>query len=237
MQLLQGHGQKGPVRARWQGGVGPPRRPWHACAGSRRRSQPPALIAENLADAPRSASATSCAQSQEHLLLDPVVPGRRRFLPAAAVGGAGAGLAGMMPARAQPVSTGLVRPLPPPGGTDIALTIGKIAVRVDGKAGRAIGVNGTVPAPLIRLKKGQSVRLRVTNTLDEDSSIHWHGLLVPVEMDGVRLRTLRPRPRVRTLCRGALSPRVRRYPPVPQGGGRRSGEKLVPARGFEPLAP
>ena len=110
---------------------------------------------------------------------------RRAFLRAAALGGAGVGLAGIMPAWAQPVSAGLVRPLPTVSGTDIALTIGKVAVRVDGKVSRAVGVNGTVPAPLVRLKEGQKVRLRVSNTLDEESSIHWHGLLVPFAMDGV----------------------------------------------------
>ena len=83
------------------------------------------------------------------------------------------------------VSPGLVRPLPTVSGTDIALTIGKVAVRVDGKVSRAVGVNGTVPGPLVRLKEGQKVRLSVTNTLDEESSIHWHGLLVPFAMDGV----------------------------------------------------
>ena len=63
--------------------------------------------------------------------------------------------------------------------------IGQVSVEVDGKVSRAIGINGTVPGPLIRLKEGQRVRLRVQNTLDEDSSIHWHGLLVPFQMDGV----------------------------------------------------
>jgi FtsP/CotA-like multicopper oxidase with cupredoxin domain len=42
-----------------------------------------------------------------------------------------------------------------------------------------------VPAPLIRLREGQTVRLNVINDLDEDSSIHWHGLLVPPQHDGV----------------------------------------------------
>ena len=110
---------------------------------------------------------------------------RRQFLRAAALGGAGVGLAGVMPAWAQPVSPGLPRPLATVSGTDIALSIGKVAVRVDGKVSRAVGVNGTVPAPLVRLKEGQRVRLRVTNTLDEDSSIHWHGLILPFAMDGV----------------------------------------------------
>ena len=116
---------------------------------------------------------------------DKLVLERREFLRAAALAGAGAGIVTTWPAWAQPVSAGLVRPLPTVSGTDIALTIGKVAVRVDGKVSRAIGVNGTVPAPLVRLKEGQKVRLRVSNTLDEESSIHWHGLLVPFAMDGV----------------------------------------------------
>ncbi|WP_338502347.1 copper resistance system multicopper oxidase [Sphingomonas kaistensis] len=118
-------------------------------------------------------------------MLDKIALERRQFLRAATLGGAGVGFAAAMPAWAQPVSRGFVRPLPTLSGTDIALTIGQVAVKVDGKVSRAIGVNGTVPAPLVRLKEGERVRLRVQNTLDEDSSIHWHGLLVPFEMDGV----------------------------------------------------
>ena len=118
-------------------------------------------------------------------MLDKLALPRRQFLRAAAFGGASAGLAGIAPAWAQRLSPGLVRPLPTVSGTDIAITIGNVAVRVDGKISRAVGVNGTVPAPLIRLKEGQKVRLKVTNTLDEESSIHWHGLLVPFAMDGV----------------------------------------------------
>jgi CopA family copper-resistance protein len=110
---------------------------------------------------------------------------RRDFLRGAALGGGGVIAASALPAWAQPVSAGVVRPLPTLAGPDIALTIGHVAVRVDGKAGRKVGINGTVPAPLIRLREGQRARLSVTNTLDEDSSIHWHGLLVPFEMDGV----------------------------------------------------
>ena len=118
-------------------------------------------------------------------MFDKLALPRRQFLRAAALGGAGAGLASVTPTWAQALSPGLPPPIPTVSGTHIALTIGKVAVRVDGRASRAIGVNGTVPAPLVRLREGQKVRLRVTNTLDEDSSIHWHGLLVPFAMDGV----------------------------------------------------
>ena len=116
---------------------------------------------------------------------DKLVLERRDFLRAAAITGGGAGLVTALPAWAQPVSGGLVRSLPTVSGTDIALTIGEVNLRVDGKSVRGVGVNGTVPAPLVRLKQGQRVRLRVSNALKQDSSIHWHGLLVPFEMDGV----------------------------------------------------
>ncbi len=45
--------------------------------------------------------------------------------------------------------------------------------------------NGTVPGPIVHMREGDDVTLNITNALDEDSSIHWHGLLVPFEMDGV----------------------------------------------------
>lgn len=70
-------------------------------------------------------------------------------------------------------------------GADINLTIGHSLWTIDDKTGHAVTINGTIPAPLIRLKEGQNVRLAVTNQLDEDTSIHWHGVLVPFQFDGV----------------------------------------------------
>jgi len=70
-------------------------------------------------------------------------------------------------------------------GTDIALAIGRGMYRVEGRAAHAVAVNGSVPGPLVRLREGETVRLTVHNHLDEDSSIHWHGLLVPFQYDGV----------------------------------------------------
>lgn len=110
---------------------------------------------------------------------------RRQLLRGAAVAGSGIAFSAYMPAWAQPVSGGIVKPLPIVSGTEIALTIDSFPLIIDGKRTPAIGVNGTVPAPLIRLKEGQNVRLAVSNKLDVDSSIHWHGLLVPFPMDGV----------------------------------------------------
>lgn len=110
---------------------------------------------------------------------------RRSFLRAGAMGLAGLGMIGLMPAWARSGSPGLAPTLPTLSGEDIHLKIANSAFTVGGRTGHAVTVNGVLPAPLIRLREGQNVRLHVENTLDEDSSIHWHGLLVPFQMDGV----------------------------------------------------
>lgn len=110
---------------------------------------------------------------------------RRTLLRGAAGGGAALALAGYMPAWAQPVSAGLVRDLTQISGEDIRLTIDHVMRTIDGRTSHGIGINGTAPGPLIRLREGQTVRLHVENRLEEGSSIHWHGLLLPFHMDGV----------------------------------------------------
>ncbi|MFM7378561.1 MAG: multicopper oxidase domain-containing protein [Erythrobacter sp.] len=70
-------------------------------------------------------------------------------------------------------------------GAVIDLAVGHGPRVVQGRKGHGVAVNGSVPGPLIRLREGQNVRLNVTNHLAEDTSIHWHGLLVPFHMDGV----------------------------------------------------
>ena len=114
-----------------------------------------------------------------------LVLNRRNFVAAAAAGGGSVALASLFPAWAQPVSSGIIAPLPVVSGNDITLRIARQTMRIDGKVSRAIGINGTVPGPLIRLKQGQTARINVVNDLDVDSSIHWHGLLLPFQMDGV----------------------------------------------------
>lgn len=65
------------------------------------------------------------------------------------------------------------------------LVIDRAGFRVGDRSALAPMINETVPGPLLRLQEGQEAILRVTNNLDEDTSIHWHGLLVPTDMDGV----------------------------------------------------
>ena len=108
---------------------------------------------------------------------------RRRFVQGVALGGAVAGF-------------GLLRPsnlwaLTSPGhptvlsGTDFALEITETPVNYTGAARSAVTVNGSVPGPLLRMKEGTTVTLRVTNRLRVPTSIHWHGIVLPFQMDGV----------------------------------------------------
>ena len=99
--------------------------------------------------------------------------------------GSGLALGALFPTWAQSATAGLTRATPTLRGPNIDLTIGHSRLDVDGRAGHAVTINGTVPGPLLRLKEGQNVRLSVKNTLSEETSIHWHGLLVPFQMDGV----------------------------------------------------
>ncbi len=110
---------------------------------------------------------------------------RRTLLRGAAAGGGLLGLQGLMPAWAQTGSPGLRSDLPSLVGPNIDLTVGHSPFSVGGRTGHAVTVNGLLPAPLLRLREGQTARLSVTNTLDEDTSIHWHGILLPFQMDGV----------------------------------------------------
>lgn len=70
-------------------------------------------------------------------------------------------------------------------GTEFDLEIGQLPVNFSGRRRMATAVNGTVPGPLLRVREGDTVTLRVRNGLDEMTSIHWHGMVVPPDMDGV----------------------------------------------------
>lgn len=114
-------------------------------------------------------------------------PVRRQLLQAFASAGLLSAAYPFIPARAS-VDSGhqLLKPIQQ-GNSDIfALEIAGNSVMVDGIASdQAITMNGSLPAPLVRLKQGREAVIRVTNKLAEDTSIHWHGVLLPYQMDGV----------------------------------------------------
>ncbi|MDF3933174.1 copper resistance system multicopper oxidase [Pseudomonas citronellolis] len=65
------------------------------------------------------------------------------------------------------------------------LSIGEGELALSDGTRRALTVNGRTPAPELRFKEGEEVEIRVTNTLDRDTSLHWHGLILPYTQDGV----------------------------------------------------
>ena len=110
---------------------------------------------------------------------------RRLLLKRAAALGLLAAVERLVPAYAltnTPANSGSQTAL---SGDVIDLTIGEQLFRLDDRTAPAITINGTIPGPIIRLKEGQLATLRVTNRLKEDTSIHWHGLLLPPAVDGV----------------------------------------------------
>ena len=108
---------------------------------------------------------------------------RRTFVKGLAIGGAVAGLGlWRTSALAQSNSASAWTTLT---GTDFDLRIGETPMNFTGSPKVALTVNGSVPAPILRWKEGDTVTLRVANTLNEEASIHWHGILLPANMDGV----------------------------------------------------
>jgi CopA family copper-resistance protein len=70
-------------------------------------------------------------------------------------------------------------------GTEFDLTIDSLGVNFSGRERTAMAINGSIPGPLLRWREGDTVTLRVHNRLPQDTSIHWHGILLPANMDGV----------------------------------------------------
>lgn len=69
--------------------------------------------------------------------------------------------------------------------TDFDLYIGELPVNITGAARTAMAINGSLPGPILRWREGDTVTLRVRNRLKQDTSIHWHGIILPTNMDGV----------------------------------------------------
>ncbi|ABS28445.1 copper resistance system multicopper oxidase [Anaeromyxobacter sp. Fw109-5] len=112
---------------------------------------------------------------------------RRRFVQCVAQAGAAVslGLAPGREARARPAGATGAPPVLDASAGPIDLRVERTRVEIGGRRGEAVTLNGVLPAPLLRFQEGREAVIRVLNTLDEDTSIHWHGVLVPNAMDGV----------------------------------------------------
>jgi CopA family copper-resistance protein len=104
---------------------------------------------------------------------------RRTFVKGLAATGALGGLGlWRAPAWATPGLAGLT-------GTHVELAIDELPVNITGTPRTAMAINGGLPGPLLRFKEGDTVTLRVRNQLTAPTSIHWHGIILPPNMDGV----------------------------------------------------
>lgn len=115
-------------------------------------------------------------------------PARRRFIQGLAAAGAVSTL-GLWPKPAWALrSPGQAEVL---AGTEFDLRVGETLVNYTGRTRPAVTINGSLPAPTLRWKEGTTVALRVRNELPRgsihgpDTSVHWHGILLPANMDGV----------------------------------------------------
>ncbi len=109
---------------------------------------------------------------------------RRRFVQGLAAGGVVVGISPLLrPAWASAAT--MVGTAPVLKGTEFDLTIAETPVNFTGAVRMATTINGTLPGPTLRWRQGDTVTIRVTNRLAEQTSIHWHGIILPYEMDGV----------------------------------------------------
>lgn len=111
---------------------------------------------------------------------------RRRFIQGLAAGGVLLGLSPWLtPARAQPVANMTNGVAPVLTGKVFDLTIEEMVVNFTGTPRVATAINGSIPAPTLRWREGDTVIIKVTNRMKVSTSIHWHGILLPFQMDGV----------------------------------------------------
>ncbi|MEM7467133.1 MAG: copper resistance system multicopper oxidase [Pseudomonadota bacterium] len=110
---------------------------------------------------------------------------RRRFIGDAATVSGIITCDALLPGWAKSAEHEATNGLPALTGTTFNLAVAPAKIGIDGKLGSAIVVNGQLPAPLLRWREGDEVTINVTNQLPVDTSIHWHGILLPYSMDGV----------------------------------------------------
>lgn len=120
----------------------------------------------------------------KHLPVNPKLSRRKLLGNTLAAGSMGA-FSALLPAWAQSAGRTDLTGMKALSGQIMNLSVSNAQQHIDGKAGHAVLVNGQLPAPLLRWREGDEVTIRVQNNLAQDTSIHWHGILLPYQMDGV----------------------------------------------------
>lgn len=115
----------------------------------------------------------------------PLSPSRRRFVHGLAAGGVLAWAPGWLHARRRDNPDTHTGSAPILSGREVDLVIEEMPVNFTGAIRMATTINGSIPAPTLRFREGDDVTIRVTNRLTVPTSIHWHGIILPFQMDGV----------------------------------------------------
>ncbi|WP_396586513.1 copper resistance system multicopper oxidase [Bermanella sp. R86510] len=123
-------------------------------------------------------------KSPESETLHPIRLSRRRFVQGLAAGGVIASTPSMLQANEQSRQT-IRGTAPELSGKVIELEVAQSPVNFTGSSRLATTINGSIPAPTLRLREGDEVIIKVTNRLSVPTSIHWHGIILPYQMDGV----------------------------------------------------
>lgn len=112
-------------------------------------------------------------------------PSRRHFVQGLAAGGVMAAFPSLLYAGTVTDERTRTGSAPILSGREIDLVIAETPVNFTGVSRMATSINGSIPAPILRLREGDEVTIRVTNRLPVPTSIHWHGIILPFQMDGV----------------------------------------------------
>ncbi|MDH5377595.1 MAG: copper resistance system multicopper oxidase [Gammaproteobacteria bacterium] len=107
---------------------------------------------------------------------------RRRFMQGLGMSGA---LIGLSPALSHAEAKGVAPSAPELKGKEFSLTVAEMPVNITGSNRKATAINGSIPAPTLRWREGDTVTIHVSNKLSVPTSIHWHGMILPYQMDGV----------------------------------------------------
>jgi len=115
----------------------------------------------------------------------PFNPARRRFIQGIAGGGVLLGLSPWMKSSWALPNAAMTGAVPHLRGTEFDLTLTEAVVNYTGNPRMAMTINGSIPGPVLHWREGDDITLRVTNQMNVSSSIHWHGMILPYQMDGV----------------------------------------------------
>lgn len=117
--------------------------------------------------------------------IQPPSQSRRQLLQGLIMGSIASALPSAVNAKSTTIEQATRGTAPEIHGPEIDLEIAQTRVNFTGKERVATTINGSLPAPTLRFREGDEVTIRVTNKLSVPTSLHWHGIILPFEMDGV----------------------------------------------------